>query len=109
MKLIPRIQEISYQQSEETGISKNMGEFIVESFFKNMKKKIQEKDMPTIMIHSFGEFRPSLYFLNRRIEFLEDKLKEEIKDDYRNRINKELENLQKVKKRIKSEKTKRRD
>lgn len=73
MKWQKKVDNMVNKLSAKHQIEKNQLDYMLFEFFSNMKKNIQREDMPTIMIHKFGEFYPSLPQLRRQLKTLEVK------------------------------------
>jgi len=108
MKLQKSVNNIVNEICNKKQIKKSHGDYMVESFFKNMKSQIQSNQMPTIMLHKFGEFTPSLYKVKKRLSFLEKKQKESgLNESYSKRLRTEIKKLREIRNRLNKEKTKR--
>ena len=56
--------------AEELGISKVLVEVVVNHQFRFLKKEMQSSDLPSVLLHGLGTFRPR----KGRVEFLIKKL-----------------------------------
>lgn len=99
------VNKLSIKYSVDANIVKD----VVTTFFSIFKKAVQHPSMPSIMIHNFGTFKPSLKRLYGRrkdwMESLEKAEDEKVKEVYQAKIN----SIQLVIDRLEREKTTRND
>lgn len=103
MKWQKPVENLINKLSPKHQIEKKHYDFIMQVFFTNLKNTLQRDDMPTVMIHKFGEFYPSKRELKKRLKTLKYNLDKEriTEDEYKEKS----EEIQKILDRLDNEKT----